>query len=61
MIAISRRATRAFVALPAGVMGGAMGMRSLSPTPCADLQSSLHTIGNSHAPLTGCPGYTSSP
>jgi hypothetical protein len=48
-------------ALLAPPPSAAMGMRSLSPTPCYAIQSSLNTIGNSYAPLTGCPGYSNSP
>jgi len=48
-------------ALLAPPPAAAMGMRSLNPTPCYAIQSSLNTIGSSFAPLTGCPGYTNSP
>lgn len=48
-------------ALLAPPPAAAMGLRSLSPTPCYAIQSSLNTIGNSYAPLTGCPGYTNAP
>ncbi len=48
-------------ALLAPPPAAALGLRSLSPTPCYAIQSSLNTIGNSYAPLTGCPGFTNSP
>ena len=48
-------------ALLAPPPAAAMGMRSASTTPCFAIQSSLNPIGNSYAPLTGCPGHTSTP
>ena len=42
-------------ALLAPAPASAMGMRFLDTTPCMSLQSTWNTIGNSYAPLTGCP------
>ena len=39
----------------------AVGLRRITTTPCYAVQSSLNTIGDSIAPMTGCPGFTNSP
>ncbi|MEO6565365.1 MAG: hypothetical protein ABIO63_04965 [Casimicrobiaceae bacterium] len=39
----------------------ALGMRRITTTPCYAVQSSLNPIGDSFAPLTGCPGSASTP
>ncbi len=48
-------------ALLAPSPASAMGMRRITTTPCYAVQSSLNTIGDSIAPLTGCPGATNTP
>ncbi len=42
-------------ALLAPPPASAMGIRGLDTTPCMSLQSTWNTIGNSYAPLAGCP------
>jgi hypothetical protein len=42
-------------ALLAPAASSAMGLRFLDTTPCMSLQSTWNTIGNSYAPLSGCP------
>jgi hypothetical protein len=48
-------------ALLAPPPSAAAAMRGLRSTPCYAIQSSLNTIGDSYAPLTGCPGYSNTP
>lgn len=47
--------TRFANALLAPSPASAAGIRPLDATPCYAVQSSLNPIGNSYAPLTGCP------
>jgi hypothetical protein len=42
-------------ALLAPAPSSTAGLRFLDTTPCMSLQSTWNTIGNSYAPLTGCP------
>lgn len=63
----ARRARRKSVeltfaeALLAPPPAAATGLRLLNDTPCHAIQSSRNSIGNSFAPLEGCPGAANTP
>lgn len=39
----------------------AMGLRRITTTPCYAVQSTINILGDSIAPLTGCPGAANTP